>query len=630
MLPASQMMGIFSGTKGHRVKQEDHLKLYTGRSENSIGPARNIYRVPAWEQDIMAGLKEKNKWLILITAITLLIMGVGAAAAQDSDEGDDDVEMISISGTTFEMGEAADVMLNECNLFRTGCELSWFSASQPIHSVQLDPFSIDLYEVTNEAFLEFINELGTIEGACAGEDCVNFQDSQVRLNGDDLFTVDDELMDHPVAGVTWYGASAFCEWRGARLPTEAEWELAAGWDFENDEKRLYPWGNEFDGSITNFCDVNCEEQQANGDFDDGFATTAPIGSFEDGRSSAGAYDIAGNLWEWVSDWYDPAYYNDSPEVNPAGPETGDNKVVRGGSWFDTGNFTSTAVRFPAPPAESGDSIGFRCASDTIDEANLIGSGSSSVAIVEETAVPEETVEPTVTPTVQATATEEPTVEPTATKVPTVTQEPTATVEPTTTPTRKPTATAEPEATATKEPTATATVEPTASVEPTTTATKAATATSEPTAKATVEATAEPAPTKTPVKPPASADKDEGEKAYAVEPTYLNCKKYPGVDRGDTYVVGACDYMVKIANDLRVPYGALLAANPQIKNPDFIYAGQVLNVPARDGHAGPIAPQAMPGPPPPPHAPVPAPGVEIVEPQPPPVPPATPSGSSLRG
>lgn len=556
----------------------------------------------------MARFNAKKKWLILTLATALFLMGIGAAAAQDSspssDDSDNAVEMISISGTTYEMGAAAEDMLAECNQFRTGCELTWFTASEPVHTVQVDPFSIDLYEVTNEAFLEFINELGSIEAACDGEDCIVLQDSQIRLNGDELYTVDEELLDHPVAGATWYGANAFCEWRDARLPTEAEWELAAGLDFETGDKWQYPWGDEFDGDITNFCDANCQEQQANNEFDDGHANTAPIGSYEDGRSSAGLYDVAGNLWEWINDWYDPDYYADSPEENPMGPLTGDNKVVRGGSWFDTGNFTSTSVRFPAPPDESGDSIGFRCASDNVDEEAMIGIGDA----------PERTAgTPTASPTVRATATEKPTVEPTATATveptATATVEPTATKEPAATPTKIPTATEEPEATATEKPPSTTTVEPTA--------------TSEPTAKATVQAptttsTAEPAPTSTAKQVESQTD----------APFYLNCKKYPGIDRGDTYVVGACDFLVKVAIDLGVPYRALLAANPQIKNPDYIFTGQVLNVPPRDGQPAPVIPAVTPLPPVP--TPPPAPGVEIVVPQPPAIPPATPSGSSLRG
>ena len=498
----------------------------------------------------MAVLRVKNRWLLLIMAAALLLAGASAAVAQDSGPSPQD-DMVSIGATTFEMGEAAEVMLADCELFRTGCDIGWFNASQPAHTVQVDPFSIDLYEVTNESFLEFISELGMVDGACNDEDCIVLEDSAIEL-GDDLFVVEEELLTHPVSGVSWYGANAYCEWRGGRLPTEAEWELAAGWDFDNESKLFYPWGDEFDGNATNFCDANCSEQQANSDYDDGYETTAPVGSYEDGRSSAGLYDTAGNLWEWVDDWYDPTYYSDSPEENPTGPATGDNKVVRGGSWFDTGNFTSTAVRFPAPPDESGDSIGFRCASDEVDESQMMSkkpADSEAAETQDQTATPTAELAATVTREPEATATKKPTA--TATKEPTAT----ATKEPTVTATKEPTATAtkEPTATATKEPTATATKVPTA------------TATKEPTATATKEPTAEP---------------DSEEETVSVAPVSFNCDMYPGEDRGDTYVIGACDWLVKIADNLGVSYAALLAENPQITDPNIVQLGQVINVPAR--------------------------------------------------
>ncbi|MFN2163631.1 MAG: SUMF1/EgtB/PvdO family nonheme iron enzyme, partial [Candidatus Promineifilaceae bacterium] len=218
----------------------------------------------------MAVRNRSNKWLLLIMLAALFIAGVGAVAAQDSGSSTDDdngPEMVSIDATTFEMGESAEAMLAECDLFRTGCEIIWFESAEPVHTVQVDPFSIDLYEVDNESFLEFINELGAIEGACNEEDCLTIADSAVEQDSDGTYIVEEDLLTHPVAGVTWYGAQAYCEWRDDRLPTEAEWELAAGWDFETESKRVYPWGDEFDGNVTNFCDVNCPEQQANSDYD---------------------------------------------------------------------------------------------------------------------------------------------------------------------------------------------------------------------------------------------------------------------------------------------------------------------------------------------------------------------------
>ena len=127
--------------------------------------------------------------------------------------------------------------------------------------------------------------------------------------------------------------------------------------------RRYPWGDVFDGRLVNSCDLSCDEPQANATFDDGYPDAGPVASFPEGRSAFGLYDMAGNVWEWGSDWYDPGYYQLSAEANPTGPQDGKDKVVRGGSWFDTGNFTAVAIRFPSAPANADGTIGFRCAAD---------------------------------------------------------------------------------------------------------------------------------------------------------------------------------------------------------------------------------------------------------------------------
>jgi formylglycine-generating enzyme required for sulfatase activity len=227
----------------------------------------------------------------------------------------------------------------------------------------LPGFYIDAYEVTNKQFAAFLNELGHQEGACRDEDCFEPRYSQIAISEEDGYQLEEDKENYPVTGVTWYGADAFCEWRGARLPLEAEWEMAASWDWETETKTLYPWGDDFYGDITNFCDKSCSEQHAVTVVDDGYRETSPVGTYEAGRSPAGAYDMGGNVWEWTADWFAADYYENSPETRPTGPEEGRKRVVRGGSWFDTGNFTSTVVRFPATPGEAGDTIGFRCAVD---------------------------------------------------------------------------------------------------------------------------------------------------------------------------------------------------------------------------------------------------------------------------
>ena len=267
--------------------------------------------------------------------------------------------MILIPGGFFQMGASADDMAAECGLFREGCQSDWFRASEPIHTVLLRRYYIDAHEVTNDAFIEFLNQSGT---NCDGHICLDPEQSQLTLeNG--IWQAPEGLARHPVTGATWYGAAAFCQWREARLPTETEWEKAAAWDDTEAVARRYPWGDEFDGQALNFCDAACSEPQAAGDYDDTFAGTAPVASFPNGRSAYGLYDMAGNVWEWVADWYDPAYYEMSAEANPTGTETGEDRTVRGGSWFDTGNFTATAIRFPSSPDNSDKTIGFRCAAD---------------------------------------------------------------------------------------------------------------------------------------------------------------------------------------------------------------------------------------------------------------------------
>jgi formylglycine-generating enzyme required for sulfatase activity len=268
--------------------------------------------------------------------------------------------MALLPGGSFQMGADVADLMALCAAFRRNCQEAWFASSEPIHPVTLAPFYIDSHEVTNEAFTHFLNETGGAAAICLGYPCLNSDESQIVL-ADGTYVVGGGLERRPAAGVTWYGAAAFCEWRAARLPTEAEWEMAAAWDGATDASRLYPWGDNFDGKALNFCDANCQAEQANVAYNDGYTATAPVASYEAGRSPAGLYDMAGNVWEWVGDWYDSTYYAASPEDNPTGPLAGQERVVRGGSWYDTGYFTAAAVRFPSAPGNADKTLGFRCA-----------------------------------------------------------------------------------------------------------------------------------------------------------------------------------------------------------------------------------------------------------------------------
>ncbi len=260
------------------------------------------------------------------------------------------------------MGGDPDDLLRECQQLRGGCRRSWFVSVEPTRTLRINPFYIDAYEVTQDAYASFLTDLGLYENACYGHDCLNLEESHLRQSGVGYWA---PLLwaDHPIYNVSWYGAAAFCAWRGGRLPTEAEWEMAASWDFERGTKTLYPWGDEFDGEATNFCDANCGFSQRDRDWDDGFAETSPIGSFAAGRSPVGAYDMGGNVWEWIADWFDPDYYSGPLRNNPQGPADGVSKVLRGGSWYDTGNFANALFRTGYDPAVDDDTVGFRCVVD---------------------------------------------------------------------------------------------------------------------------------------------------------------------------------------------------------------------------------------------------------------------------
>jgi len=271
--------------------------------------------------------------------------------------------MLFVAGGFFQMGAAADDLLAECQKFSTSCQGDWYAPSEPAHTVLVAPYYLDATEVTNVAFVDFLNAIGGQAALCQAQPCLDVDQSRIDWQ-DGVAVVAADREQFPAAGVTWYGAAAYCAWREARLPTEAEWEKAAGWDDSTMTARRYPWGDEFHGKRLNFCDATCDAPQANLSYNDGYAVAAPVGSYADGRSATGHDDLAGNVWEWVAYWFSPDYYATSPGADPTGPESGEQKVVRGGSWFDTAYFTLTTVRQSSPPENADATLGFRCAANT--------------------------------------------------------------------------------------------------------------------------------------------------------------------------------------------------------------------------------------------------------------------------
>lgn len=230
-------------------------------------------------------------------------------------------------------------------LFRMGTD-EGEADERPSHLVRIDPFFIDETEVTNGQYAQCVEA-----GVCSAP-------STALISG---YFSDSAYSDYPVIQVSWHDAEAFCTWRNARLPSEAEWEMAAGFDPAQAIILRYPWGDAFDGTKVNFCDSACSRGGQNASVNDGYQYVAPVGSFIDGRSPIGAYDMAGNVMEWVSDWYDPRYYQSSTDTNPLGPPEGAFKAIRGGSWLSDAEELSVVTRSSFDPTVRRDNLGFRCA-----------------------------------------------------------------------------------------------------------------------------------------------------------------------------------------------------------------------------------------------------------------------------
>ncbi|WP_396667505.1 formylglycine-generating enzyme family protein [Microbacterium sp. R86528] len=251
----------------------------------------------------------------------------------------------------------------------------------PQHRVTLDAFSIDATSVTNAAFARFVDETGyRTEAETFGYSAVfhlalaaepsdvigqppgtpwwlGVTGADWRHPGGRKSSVDG-LDEHPAVHISWNDAVAYCEWAGRRLPTEAEWECAARGGLES---KKYPWGDE-EPDAGGAWRTNIWQGQfpRTNTLDDGFLTTAPVHTFE--PNGFGLWQPIGNVWEWCADWFDPRYYGVSPEQNPTGPDSGQARLLRGGSYLCHISYCNryrNSARSQNTPDSSMGNAGFR-------------------------------------------------------------------------------------------------------------------------------------------------------------------------------------------------------------------------------------------------------------------------------
>ncbi len=243
-------------------------------------------------------------------------------------------EMVRVPQGTFSMGFAIEN------------DRDWGDTDEePVHEVFLSEYWIDRYEVTALDFSRFLNLHAPSSGRF-----IELGDAVTIERSEGVFRPRPGLERHPVNRVSWYGAQAYCKWRGKRLPTEAEWEKAA----RGTDARIFPWGDAFpDNTRVTFRRKFSES---------GFAVMEPVDGMEAGRSPYGVHHMAGNVWEWVADWYADDYYEWSPNQDPKGPDTGTTRVLRGGNWYYKAYYMRTTYRFNEKPETFKVWQGFRCAS----------------------------------------------------------------------------------------------------------------------------------------------------------------------------------------------------------------------------------------------------------------------------
>jgi len=306
---------------GNSKSQEVDLQQNQGDAPSTQTPAppttSQVTATTTFTSSPMPTIKATSTMVPTLTLTPTPLLDIGSTMIRDKDS----MEMVYVPAGEFTMGSYE----------------GWLDDEKPEIEVYLDPYWIDKYEVTNAQYAQCV-----ADGTCS-------QPSSIESYARDHYYGNPTYDNYPVVYVNWTQADAYCAWAGGRLPTEAEWEKAA----RGTDAREYPWGD-----ATPICNLvnfggplGC------------VGDTSAVGSYPAGASPYGAMDLAGNVWEWVADWYDSGYYSKSPLQNPTGPASGSTRVLRGGSWGDHAELgVRSALRLEGRPNVGWYVSGFRCVS----------------------------------------------------------------------------------------------------------------------------------------------------------------------------------------------------------------------------------------------------------------------------
>ena len=242
----------------------------------------------------------------------------------------DGMRMVYVPAGKFTMGVTEEIAAAQCSKYGSMCERMWYRVEVPPHTVKLDAFWIDQTEVTNAMYALCVNA-----GQCTEPHLMDYM-------VEPLFFGKVEYEDHPVTIVDWEQAAAYCAWAGRRLPTDAASEKAA----RGTDARTFPRGHTHPDATLAI-------------FHRAVETTPPVASYPNWMSLYGALDMAGNISEWVADWYVP--YSSDKQTNPTGPQNGDERVFRGGDWNSDASGLRTTYRQHTTPDFYDIGVGFRCA-----------------------------------------------------------------------------------------------------------------------------------------------------------------------------------------------------------------------------------------------------------------------------